>query len=210
MHDPVDSTESTAAVSAEVSDEDRARAQMYGLIGALLVGPPQESLLQMLRQIEAPNGEPDNEMAAAWGLIKQAAERADPVGVRDEYQDLFIGIGRGELMPFGSWYVTGFLMEKPLAELRVDLKRLGFEVQEGVAEPEDHVAALCETMKLIVSSPEIGFEEQKEFFRKHLDPWMGRFFGDLTGAQCANFYRAVGLLGERFLEVERTYLSILV
>lgn len=210
MHDPVDSTERLAAVSAEVSDEDRARAQMYGLIGALLVGPPQESLLQLLRQIEAPNGEPDNEMAAAWGLIKQAAERADPSGLRDEYQDLFVGIGRGELMPYGSWYMTGFLMEKPLAELRTDLRRLGFEVREGVAEPEDHAAALCETMNLIVSSPEISFEEQKEFFRKHLEPWMGRFFGDLTSAQCANFYRAVGLLGERFLEVERTYLSILV
>lgn len=210
MHDPVDSPERAAAVSAEVSDEDRARAQMYGLMGALLVGPPQESLLQMLRQIKAPNGEPDNEMAAAWGMIKQAAERAEPSGLRDEYQDLFVGIGRGELMPYGSWYVTGFLMEKPLAELRTDLKRLGFEVQEGVAEPEDHAAALCETMNLIVSSPEISFDEQKEFFRKHLDPWMGRFFSDLTRAQCANFYRAVGLLGERFLEVERTYLSILV
>lgn len=210
MHNPVDSPESTAAVSAEVSEEDEARAQMYGLIGALLVGPPQESLLQMLRQIEAPAGEPDNEMAAAWGLIKQAAERADASGLREEYQDLFIGIGRGELMPYGSWYVTGFLMEKPLAELRVDLRRLGFEVREGVAEPEDHVAALCETMNLIVSSPEISFEEQQEFFRKHLDPWMGRFFSDLAGARAANFYRAVGLLGERFLQVERTYLSILV
>jgi len=210
MHSPVDFPETAAATSVEVNDEDRARAQMYGLIGALLVGPPQESLLQMLRQIEAPAGEPDNEMAAAWGLIKQAAERADPSGLRDEYQDLFIGIGRGELMPYGSWYVTGFLMEKPLAELRIDLKRLGFEVQEGVAEPEDHAAALCETMNLIVSSPEISFEEQQEFFRKHLDPWMGRFFGDLAGARSANFYRAVGLLGERFLQVERTYLSILV
>lgn len=210
MNSPVDTVESTAVASAEVSEEDRARVQMYGLIGALLAKPPEEALLQVLRQIEVPADESDNEMVAAWGLIRQAAERATPGGAGEEYQDLFIGIGRGELMPFGSWYMTGFLMEKPLAELRSDLKRLGFEVQEGVAEPEDHVAALCETMNLIISSPEIGFEEQRQFFKKHVDPWMGRFFGDLAGARSANFYRAVGLLGERFLQVERTYLSILV
>lgn len=210
MSSPVDSSESVAAVNAEASDEGRARAQMYGLMGALLVKPPAEPLLEILRQVQVPAGEADNEMTAAWALIRQAAERADPNGVRDEYQDLFIGIGRGELMPYGSWYVTGFLMEKPLAELRTDLKRLGFEVREGVAEPEDHAGALCETMNLIVSSPEISFEEQRQFFEKHLDPWMGRFFSDLAGARSANFYRAVGLLGERFLQVERTYLSMLV
>ena len=132
MTDPVDSLAESDAARGERLDEDRARAQVYGLIAALLVGPPEEPLLQMLREIEAPAGEPDGEMAAAWGLIKQAAERADPSGLRDEYQDLFIGIGRGELVPYGSWYVTGFLMEKPLAELRTDLKRLGFEVREGV------------------------------------------------------------------------------
>jgi len=209
MSGPVDVAESPVAEGG-LSEEDRARVQMYALIAALLVKPPDESLLEMLRQIEAPADQPDNEMMAAWGSIRQAAERATPSGVADEYQDLFIGIGRGELMPYGSWYMTGFLMEKPLAELRTDLRRLGFEVQEGVAEPEDHAGALCEVMNLVASSPEISFEEQRQFFRKHLDPWMGRFFSDLTGARSANFYRAVGLLGERFLQVERTYLSNLV
>jgi TorA maturation chaperone TorD len=124
---------------------------------------------------------------------------------------LFIGLGRGELVPYGSWYVTGFLMERPLAELRVDLKRLGMERQEDVHEPEDHVAALCETMSLLVlSGDEAPFDEQREFFSKHLAPWIGRFFGDLAAAPSAHFYRSVGLLGERFMEVERTYFSMLV
>jgi TorA maturation chaperone TorD len=203
-------TAETLAGGGVIGEEDRARAQVYALIGVLLAAPPEEKLLHALRQLQVPASEPDGAMTAAWVLIKQAAERAEPSKLREEYQDLFIGIGRGELVPYGSWYVTGFLMEKPLVELRLDLKRLGFQVQEGVREPEDHVAALCETMSLIIASPEISFDAQRQFFKKHVDPWMGRFFGDLAGAQSANFFRAVGLLGERFFEVERTYLSMLV
>ena len=192
-----------------VSSEERARAQVYALLGALLARPPQESLLQALQQIEAePSANGDADMTAAWGSIKQAAARAQVAAVEDEFQELFIGIGRGELVPYGSWYLTGFLMEKPLAELRVDLRRLGFERQQDVHEPEDHAAALCEIMSLLAGSAEFSLERQREFFEKHVGPWMGRFFGDLTGAKAAQFYRAVGLLGERFLEVERTYLSM--
>lgn len=199
----------TARKGDAVSSEEAARGQVYALLGALLGRPPQEELLQALRRIETPP-EAEGEMVAAWALLKRAAERAQASSLAEEYQDLFIGVGRGELMPYGSWYLTGFLLEKPLAELRVDLRRLGFEVKEGVREPEDHVAALCETMSLMTTNPEISFEAQREFFRKHVDPWMGRFFGDLASARAANFYRTVGLLGQRFLEVERTYLSMLV
>lgn len=193
-----------------VNGEDRARARVYVLLGALLARPPNQTLLQTLGQMEIPASEAGSDMSPAWGSLKQAAARAEATAVADEFQELFVGISRGELVPYGSWYVTGFLMEKPLAELRVDLKRLGFERQEGVSEPEDHAAALCETMGLIAASPEFELTMQREFFGKHVDPWMGRFFGDLATARSASFYRAVGLLGERFLEVERNYLSMLV
>ncbi|HEY8554359.1 MAG TPA: molecular chaperone TorD family protein, partial [Burkholderiales bacterium] len=106
-----------------VSSEDRARAEVYALLGALLARPPTEKMLQLLRRIEPPD--PGQDMAPAWGALKQVAIRAETAAVADEYQELFIGIGRGELVPYGSWYLTGFLMEKPLAELRADLKRLG-------------------------------------------------------------------------------------
>lgn len=192
------------------SAEDRARAEVYALLAALLRRAPGGEVMQALRAIEAPVTEAGQDMAAAWGALKQAAARAEPAAVADEYQELFIGIGRGELVPYGSWYATGFLMEKPLAELRVDLRRLGFERQEGVHEPEDHVAALCETMSLMAAGSEFDLALQREFFDKHIDPWMGRFFGDLTTARSASFYRAVGLLGERFLEIEKNYLRMLV
>lgn len=195
--------EAVAAVSAE----DRARANVYALLGALLAAPPQAPTLTLLRELPVDQGD-DGELTAAWALLRQAAERAEPQALAAEYHDLFIGIGRGELVPYGSWYVTGFLMERPLAELRVDLARMGFERQEEVREPEDHAAALCETMSLITTDDAIPFEQQREFFRKHLEPWMGRFFADLQAAQTARFYRAVGLTGERFMQIEQTYLTM--
>jgi TorA maturation chaperone TorD len=198
-------------VGAEtVASEDQARSQVYALLGTLLARAPDDAFLQLLRELDAPSSEAGADMAAAWGVLKQAAARAAPGPIAEEYQELFVGVVRGELMPYASWYVTGFLMEKPLAELRLDLKKLGFERKADVHEPEDHAAALCETMGLIAASAEIPLETQRRFFEKHVEPWMGRFFGDLATARSANFYRAVGLLGERFLEVERAYLSMLV
>lgn len=190
--------------------EDRARADVYALLGALLARPPDASFLNLLRQIPVSDPSDDATMAAAWATLKQAAERAESEALKDEYHDLFIGLGRGELVPYGSWYLTGFLMEKPLAELRVDLERFGLQRQEEVREPEDHVAALCETMSLLIlSDAESGMQRQREFFEKHIAPWVQRFFGDLATAQSARFYRAVALLGERFFEVERDGFAIL-
>lgn len=193
--------------SVAVSAEDQARADVYALLGALLAAPPQAPTLALLRELDAGDAE-DGELMAAWALLRQSAERAEPQALAEEYHDLFIGVGRGELMPYGSWYLAGFLMERPLAELRVDLARLGFERKQEVHEPEDHVAALCETMSLVIADDAIPFEQKREFFRKHLEPWVGRFFADLQGAQTARFYRAVGLLGERFMQVEQTYLTM--
>lgn len=195
----------TAATALTLSEEDQARSQVYRLMGTLLARPPSAEYLHALQAIDAGDGL----MRAAWAVLRQTAAQAVVADLADEYQELFIGIGRGELVPYGSWYLTGFLMEKPLAELRTDLGRLGFERQEAAREPEDHAAALCETMSLLITSgPEISFADQRDFFRKHLAPWMGRFFADMTVAKSARFYRAVGLLGEQFLEIERNYLEM--
>lgn len=206
------SPESPLAESAAPDSADAGRSGVYALLGALLARPPDEELLRTLRGIPVGrDAEDDSGMAAAWAMLHRAAQQADPAALGEEYQELFIGIGRGELLPYGSWYMTGFLMERPLAELRRDLRELGFERREEVREPEDHAAALCETMSLLAQGDEtVPLERQREFFECHVGPWMGRFFGDLVQARSARFYRAVGLLGERFLEVEREYLSMLV
>jgi len=183
-------------------DEDRARGNVYALLGNLLAGPPDEPLLQMLRGI-APEADDDSLLAAAWQMLAVAASRTDPESLRSEYDTLFIGVGRGELVPYASWYLTGFLMEQPLAQLRGDLRDLGIERQAGVHEPEDHAAALCDTMALLITSDEPAtLPRQHGFFARHLEPWIPRFFRDLQQAESARFYRAVGQLGELFIGVE--------
>jgi TorA maturation chaperone TorD len=206
-------TANTDALSEQetLDDAEQARADVYALLGALLARPPDAALLEMLQRIPPIEATSDSTMAAAWATLKQSAAGVQIEGLKEEFQELFIGIGRGEVVPYGSWYVTGFLMEKPLAELRVDLQRFGLQRQEQAREPEDHAAALCEIMSLLVmSGAAVTFDQQREFFAKHVEPWMGRFFGDLAVASAARFYRAVALLGERFLEVERTHFSMLV
>ncbi|MET0054159.1 MAG: molecular chaperone TorD family protein, partial [Candidatus Thiodiazotropha sp. 6PLUC10] len=129
--------------------------------------------------------------------------------VDDEFHDLFIGMGRGELVPYGSWYQTGFLMERPLGRLRTDLNLLGFQRQDGVTEPEDHVAALCEVMAMLIQESQ-SVQVQSQFYETHLASWLARFFTDLSEAKSAIFYRAVGRFGKAFIALEKRYLNMTV
>lgn len=184
------------------ADEDRVRGNVYALLGNLLSAPPDGEMLQLLREVTP---EPDDEslMAASWQMLALAASRSDQENLREEFDALFIGVGRGELVPYGSWYLTGFLMEQPLAKLRGDLRRLGIERQPGVHEPEDHAAALCDTMALLIGADSPAtLAQQHDFFGQHLEPWLPRFFRDLQKAGSARFYRAVGQLGEQFIALE--------
>ena len=189
-------------MTAAPADEDRVRGNLYALLGRLLAAPPDASLLQVLREI-SPDPDDDSLLAASWQMLAVAAVRADAEQLRQEYDSLFIGLGRGEVVPYGSWYLTGFLMEQPLAQLRGDLNALGIERQPGVHEPEDHAAALCDTMALLITGEAPApLEQQHVFYSRHLEPWMPRFFRDLQQAGSARFYRAVGQLGEQFIGVE--------
>ncbi len=192
-----------------VQDQAQAmRAAVYELLSSLLARAPDEGTLQRLRDIGEVDAS-DGQIAMGWELMKQASLKTDLQSVHDEYFSLLIGVGRGELMPFGSWYMTGFLMEKPVAVLRADLDKLGIERQEGVVESEDHIAALCDAMALIIrSSDEIPLDTQQTFFNDHLSPWVGRFFNDMQNANTAHFYRSVGFFGESFFDFEQQLLDM--
>jgi TorA maturation chaperone TorD len=186
-------------VEAHIADGlDRERAALFALLGRLLSESPDAALLARLRGLggEGPLGH-------ALAGLAAAAAAADPAALEREYFKLFIGVGRGELVPYGSWYLTGFLQDRPLADLRGELRRLGIERTPGVAEPEDHIAFLCETMAgLIENRFPGGADEAGNFFARHLRPWAARFFGDLEKAGAARFYRAVGTLGRVAVETE--------
>lgn len=200
-------TERTALpAGAEPDDGQRARADVYRLLAALLAGPADQALLELLRSLES-EASAGTAMNSAWQALRTAAGNAGAKDIEQEYFNLFIGLGRGELVPYASWYVHGLLMEKLLASLRDELAVLGLARRDGVSEPEDHVAALCETMGMIIGDSELCLREVA-FFETYLDPWMGRFFVDLEKAETAVFYKAVGRLGQQFLQLERQYFSL--
>jgi TorA maturation chaperone TorD len=194
--------------SAAIADEQRYRAGAYQLLAALLRGVPEQDVLEQLTQLSAVQGRHD-ELATAMSLLGLAASDTALQRIDDEYHALFIGLGRGELVPFGSWYLTGFLMEKPLALLRDDLAELGYERNADTHEPEDHVAALCEVMAMLIAE-QTDLQVQEKFFQAHLASWVDRFFEDLSQAKSAVFYRAVGRFGRAFMELERHYLTMQV
>jgi len=186
---------------------EQARADVYRLLGALLAAPPGAALIEMLRGITPDKAAKGGAMTAAWQALQGAAQHAAPAALEEEYFSLFIGLGRGELVPYASFYIHGFLMEKVLASLRDELAALGIARREGVAEPEDHVAAMCEIMGMIIDGRSL-YSQQSMFFERYVDSWMGRFFEDLGNSEAADFYRAVALLGRQFLEVERQYFTL--
>lgn len=194
----------TATDSLTLPPEQRARADAYRLLGLLLAAPPNSDLLAILKDIDVGAGE----QTQPWRELRTAASTAKISALEDEYQQLFIGLGRGELNPYASWYLTGFLMEKPLADLRTTLAQMGFNRLDHTSEPEDHAAALCETMALIIAEGSLSFEQGKEFFQTFLASWLQRFFKDLEAADSANFYRAVGRLGRKVMEIECQYYSM--
>jgi TorA maturation chaperone TorD len=185
----------------DIDDEiDEARAREYALLSVLLRRAADADLLVRLAAVR---GDP-SPLGMAHAALAEAAAATNVERVEREFFNLFVGIGRGELLPYGSYYLTGFLNERPLARLRRDLARLGIERVEGDVEPEDHAAVLCEIMAGLVGGRfEAPAGTDHELFDKHLVPWIGRFFADLERAEAADFYRRAGRVGRLFIEIER-------
>jgi TorA maturation chaperone TorD len=182
-----------------IDDVETARAQEYALLSTLLARSPDAALLKRLSHLTGdatPIGSAHRELAAA-------AQATDEQQLEREYFELFIGLGRGELLPYGSYYLSGFLHDRPLARLRADLRRIGVEAAADQSEPEDHAALLCEVMaRLAARQFEAPREAEREIFSKHVASWMGRFFADLERARSARFYARVGALGRVFIAIE--------
>ncbi|MHB0772471.1 molecular chaperone TorD family protein [Bradyrhizobium sp. 5.13L] len=186
--------------SADLIDPiDAARAREYALLAALLSAPPSKRLLD---QLAALTGDA-TPLGRAHAALADAAANAVAAQVEREYFELFVGLGRGELLPYASYYLTGFLNERPLSRLRGDLTMLGIERVANNSEPEDHAAILCEIMSGLAEGRfDASAEAQRAFFEKHVSPWIGRLFADIENADGARFYRSVGALGRIFVEIE--------
>lgn len=186
-------------MSAEIDEVDAARAQEYALLATLLLRAPDVGLLASLATLR---GDP-SPLGLAHASLAEAAQRVEARKAEREFFELFIGLGRGELLPYGSYYLTGFLQERPLARLRDDLAAMGIARADGVVEPEDHAGILCEIMSgLAAQTLASPADLDRTIFEKHMAPWIGRFFADLERAENADFYRSVGTLGRVFMDIE--------
>lgn len=179
-------------------ETDLARAREYALLARLLLRAPDASLLAALAQLRGDA----TELGLARIALAEAAFATSVDAVGHEYFDLFIGVGRGDVLPYASFYLTGFLHERPLAAVRQAMAELGIARDPSVAEPEDHLGTLCEIMSGLSDGSIASDDAGEAFFRRHLAPWATRCLTDIANAPSASFYRAVGRLGENFIGIE--------
>ena len=185
-----------------IESEDRLRADLYNFIGLILSAPPDQLLLDQCINLSGD----DSNLGKAIRSLSRVARVTKPKKVEREFNALFIGLGRGELLPYASYYLTGFLNEKPLATLRSDMALRGMVRAANVYEPEDNIASLMEMMGgMIVGrfGTPAELADQRQFFNKHIAPWAGHFFSDLEAAKNSILYASVGSVGRAFIEIER-------
>ena len=185
-----------------VAEEETLRAGVYDLLAALLARPPSRDLIDRVAKLEGDS----SDLGRAVGALTKVARATSEQAAEREFFRLFIGVGRGELLPYASYYMTGFLNEKPLAILRNDMAKRGIERAPNVFEPEDNIASLCEMMAGLILGrfgEPASLSAQKDFFGAHIGTWAGHFFADLEGAKGSVFYAPVGALGRVFMDIER-------
>ncbi|MFG5380813.1 molecular chaperone [Yoonia sp. R2-816] len=191
-----------ATSTVEVAEEDRLRADLYNYLGLILSAPPDQMLLD---QTAGLSGD-DTPLGQAITGLARVAKVTKPKAVVSEFNALFIGLGRGELLPYASYYMTGFLNEKPLAKLRGDMAAMGMTRASNVFEPEDNIASLMEMMAgMIVGrfGEPATLQRQRDFFNTHIGTWAGHFFNDLQAAKTSVLYASVGAVGAAFMDIER-------
>ncbi|MEL7542795.1 MAG: molecular chaperone TorD family protein [Pseudomonadota bacterium] len=196
-----------ATAREDIGAEDATRAHLYGFVSTFLSAPPSEALLA---QGAGLSGD-DTPLGQAVATFAHLCARSDPARVGEEYHDLFIGVGRGELLPFASYYLTGFLNEKPLAKLRNDMSALDIKRDAKASDPEDHAASVLEIMAALIDGRfgEVApLDAQQRFYETHIQSWMPYFFRDLEGAKNSVLYAGLGTIGRVFLEIEDAAFSM--
>ena len=190
-----------------INNEDQLRADMYSFLANLLRAEPSAELVNQLTKLESD----ESPIGKSIKTLSKLASSLDLPTIRDEYVRIFIGVGRGEILPFASYYLTGFLKDKPLAKLRNDMKEIGIQLAENVKEPEDHIASLFDMMSGLILgkfSKKFSIGEQKDFFKKHLAPWVDLLMRDIESSRIAVFYSPIGTIGREFMEIERSSFSM--
>ena len=202
-------TTTSLDLDSNLTPEDLARADLYGLLALLFYEPPSAELLQKIAQfgqdIDVGIQDESSILFAPWQELVDAAKNSSVQDWQDEYENAFIGVGKQEIFLYGSYYLTGFLNEKPLAALRETLLKLGLQASDGMSETEDHIACLCEVMRYLVAGEDLSvcnLTQQKVFFNQHIRTWSSELFEVLQNHPSLRFYNLVGALAATFFEIE--------
>ena len=186
-------------------DEETARAEVYGLLAALYYAPPSPELLSQLRVAVTEAPAAGGFLEEPWRQFVGAVRALSDAQVVNEYDALFGGVGKPEIYLFGSYYLSGFLNEKPLAALRGDLAALGLARDETMPETEDHFACVCEVMRYLIAGDDVeiaNLTQQQKFFSAHVQPWATQMCDAITAHPKAKFYAALGAFTAAFVSVE--------
>jgi len=193
--------------------EEASRADLYALIGRLFYAPANAELLARIAGTELLAVEGDvSDLRNAWSALRAACRNAEERAVEDEFNSLFVSVGQSAINPLGSFYMTGFLNDRPLGELRMELDRIGFRKLKPSAETEDHLTALADVMRLMIMGGAEGgaapIEAQRAFFERFIKPWYARLAADLERSGAASFYKSVGRFTKAFFDVESASFEI--
>jgi TorA maturation chaperone TorD len=209
ISDSYDATHQSRFMSEALADEDQARAEVYALLSNLFYAPPSNEVLGLIATGSVVcNDALDSDFCRAWRALQHAAGQTDAEAVNDEFEAAFIGTGRQPVMLYGSFYKTGFLHEKPLASLREDLTEMGIRRRGDRHESEDHVSALCDVMRMLISgdgeTAPAALDMQREFFHRHIASWYPQLCTAIVAANQTDFYKHVAAVLREFFAIENT------
>lgn len=198
---PIKTGEISPPAVEPLPPEDELRTQIYRLLAGFLSQSPDGGRLTIAARLAGD----ESDFGRAISSFAKIAAQTTPEAADTEFHDLFIGVTRGELLPFGSYYQTGFLNEKPLANLRADMAAKNIERVGGLKEPEDHIASVLEIMAGLIDGTfgeRLSLPEQKSFFNKHVNSWASHFFKDLEQAKNSVLFAPLGTIGRLFMKIE--------
>jgi len=188
-----------------VAPEDAGRADFYALLAALFHHAPDGKLLRTLA-LASPLEGGDGALADAWKGLVAASAVMDEEAVDEEYETLFVGMGKAKVSIYAGWYTGASAVDHPRVRIVEDLAALGLAQSSGVSEPEDHFAGLLDAMRVLVAGgagrPPATIAEQKRFYEAHVKPGVGRFLAAVREAPESNYYRKVAAVGEAFVGIE--------
>ncbi len=201
------------AVPSTALDEETARSELYGLLAQVYYAPPAPEFVAELRLAATQAPTPGGLLEEPWRALVGVARELSDAQIAAEFEALFGGVGKPEVYLFGSYYLSGFLNEKPLARLRSELARLGLQRAQAMSETEDHIAYLCEVMRYLIAGDDVAvanLTRQHSFFAEHLQPWVLQLCDALQQHPKARFYAAVAELTRAFISVEAQGFDMLV